>query len=202
MDALTLWRVSTADGFKDEVERGIESGACSNWLPPMPRSTRRLPSPTASGTARTRTVPGSLQMTTSPAGKGLVHGSGGSWVRNNVVETGGIVPCTYRWITEGSRYVGAIAFRHHLTPALLNSGGHIGYGVRPSDRGRGAASWALQEMCARLAAQGEPDRVLLTCDDANAASARTIERCGGLLEDVRTGGNGRPFRRYWIDLAP
>ncbi|MBT2535411.1 GNAT family N-acetyltransferase [Arthrobacter sp. ISL-69] len=129
-----------------------------------------------------------------------------AWVRRllgaaHVVETGGIVPCTYRWITEGPRYVGAIAFRHHLTPALLNSGGHIGYGVRPSDRGRGAASWALQEMCARLAAQGEPDRVLLTCDDANAASARTIERCGGLLEDMRIDGNGRYFRRYWIDLG-
>lgn len=128
------------------------------------------------------------------------------WVRRlsraeRAAEAGGIVPCTYRWITDGSRYVGAIAFRHYLTPALLNSGGHIGYGVRPSDRGRGAASWALQEVCARLAAQEEPDRVLLTCDDANAASARTIERCGGLLEDVRVGGNGRPFRRYWIDVA-
>ncbi|MBP1234497.1 putative acetyltransferase [Arthrobacter sp. PvP102] len=128
------------------------------------------------------------------------------WVRRlsraeRAAGAGGIVPCTYRWITEGSRYVGAIAFRHYLTPALLNSGGHIGYGVRPSDRGRGAASWALQEVCARLAAQEEPDRVLLTCDDANAASARTIERCGGLLEDVRVGGNGRPFRRYWIDVA-
>jgi len=129
-----------------------------------------------------------------------------AWVRRlaeaeGAAETDGIVPCTYRWITEGPRYVGAVAFRHYITPALLNSGGHIGYGVRPSDRGRGAASWALQEVCARLAAQGEPDRVLLTCDDANTASARTIERCGGLLEDVRMGANGRHFRRYWIDVA-
>ncbi|MDI2021077.1 GNAT family N-acetyltransferase [Paenarthrobacter nicotinovorans] len=127
------------------------------------------------------------------------------WVRKlldaeRAVEKGGIVPCTFRWITEGPRYVGSIAFRHYLTPALLNSGGHIGYGVRPSDRGRGAASWALQELCAHLAARGEPDRVLLTCDDSNAASAKTIERAGGLLEDARTDADGRPFRRYWIDL--
>jgi predicted acetyltransferase len=124
----------------------------------------------------------------------------------NAPEKDGIVPCTFRWITEGSRYVGAIAFRHHLTPALLNSGGHIGYGVRPSDRGRGAATWALQELCARLSAQAEPDgilpnRVLLTCDDSNAASAKTIERCGGVLEDVRTDEDGRLFRRYWIGLG-
>jgi predicted acetyltransferase len=116
-------------------------------------------------------------------------------------EVNGIVPCTYRWITEGSRYVGAIAFRHHLTPALLNSGGHIGYGVRPSARGRGVATWALREMCSSLAAGGGPDRVLLTCDDSNAASARTIERNGGQLEDVRLDGEGQPFRRYWIELA-
>lgn len=116
-------------------------------------------------------------------------------------EVNGIVPCTYRWVTEGCRYVGAIAFRHYLTPALLNSGGHLGYGVRPSDRGRGAATWALREMCSSLAAGGGPDRVLLTCDDDNAASARTIERSGGVLEDVRLDGEGKAFRRYWIELA-
>ncbi|WP_311212425.1 MULTISPECIES: GNAT family N-acetyltransferase [unclassified Arthrobacter] len=116
-------------------------------------------------------------------------------------EVNGIVPCTYRWMTEGSRYVGAIAFRHYLTPALLNSGGHLGYGVRPSDRGRGAATWALREMCSSLAAAAGPSRVLLTCDDGNEASARTIERNGGVLEDVRLDDEGRPFRRYWIELA-
>ncbi|MCT9872702.1 GNAT family N-acetyltransferase, partial [Paenarthrobacter aurescens] len=53
------------------------------------------------------------------------------WIRQledaaQTAEKDGIVPCTYLWSTEGSRYVGAMAFRHYLTPALLNSGGHIG----------------------------------------------------------------------------
>jgi predicted acetyltransferase len=113
----------------------------------------------------------------------------------------GIVPCTYLWITEGPRYVGAIAYRHSLTPYLLNTGGHIGYGVRPSDRGRGAASWALKEMSARLAASPTTDRVLVTCEDSNTASAKTIERCGGVLEDVRVAEDGRNVRRYWIDVS-
>ncbi|MDR6988458.1 putative acetyltransferase [Paenarthrobacter nitroguajacolicus] len=116
-------------------------------------------------------------------------------------EKDGIVPCTYLWITEGTKYVGAIAFRHSLTPYLLSTGGHIGYGVRPSERGRGAASWALNEMCSRLAASSSPDRVLVTCEDANVASAKTIERCGGVLEDLRVAEDGRKIRRYWIDVS-
>lgn len=43
------------------------------------------------------------------------------------------------------------------------------------------------------------ERVLLTCDPDNAASASTIERGGGYLEDVRNTVLG-PKRRYWIAL--
>jgi len=43
------------------------------------------------------------------------------------------------------------------------------------------------------------DRVLVTCDDTNLASARTIEKAGGVLEDVRDTELGRT-RRYWITL--
>jgi predicted acetyltransferase len=43
------------------------------------------------------------------------------------------------------------------------------------------------------------DRVLIPCLDDNMASARTIERNGGVLEGIRQGPDG-PVRRYWIDL--
>ncbi len=43
-------------------------------------------------------------------------------------------------------------------------------------------------------------RVLIVCADDNIASARTIERCGGVLEDVRLTDLGLA-RRYWIDLS-
>ena len=64
--------------------------------------------------ASIRTVPGCCQTTTSRARRGSLPGSEG-WPKLNGLMTDGIVPCTYRWITEGSRYVGAIAFRHYLT---------------------------------------------------------------------------------------
>jgi predicted acetyltransferase len=108
------------------------------------------------------------------------------------------VPATYWWIVEGDTYLGAITLRHRLNEYLLRVGGHIGYGLRPSARGRGLASWALGEVLPRARERGL-DRVLLVCADSNLASARTIERNGGVLEDVRDSEFG-PLRRYWIDL--
>ena len=107
------------------------------------------------------------------------------------------VHCDYYWITDGAgadeEVVGFLALRHALTAWLLEEGGHIGYSVRPSRRGQGHASRALG-LAVRRAAELGLDRVLLTCDEDNLASARTIERNGGVYEDTR---NGK--RRYWIE---
>jgi predicted acetyltransferase len=109
------------------------------------------------------------------------------------------VHATYWWIVEGETYLGAITLRHRLNDFLLRAGGHIGYGVRPSVRGQGIATWALAEVLRRARSRGL-GRVLVTCQDSNVASARTIERNGGVLEDVRETDFGLT-RRYWIDLA-
>lgn len=111
----------------------------------------------------------------------------------------GRVHADYWWIVEGDTYLGAITLRHALNDFLLEQGGHIGYGVRPSARRRGLAGWALGEVLRRVPGVGL-DRVLLTCDDTNTASARTIEKNGGVLEDVRDVGD-RLVRRYWIDVT-
>lgn len=110
-----------------------------------------------------------------------------------------IVPCSYLWIVDGPvdapAFVGYLALRHRLNDWLLEEGGHIGYSVRPSRRREGHASAALALGVRRAATLGI-ERVLVTCDVDNAGSARTIERCGGVLEDVRVGK-----RRYWIGSA-
>ncbi|WP_298751466.1 GNAT family N-acetyltransferase [uncultured Serinicoccus sp.] len=95
--------------------------------------------------------------------------------------------------------VGRVSIRHGLTPFLLQVGGHVGYAVAPQFRGRGHATEILRLSVERLRGLGV-ERVLVTCDDTNAASAAVIERCGGVLEDVRVPpGGGVPKRRYWID---
>ncbi|WP_434966121.1 GNAT family N-acetyltransferase [Janibacter indicus] len=102
------------------------------------------------------------------------------------------VPCTYLWIAEGDTYLGSISFRHELTDFLLEQGGHIGYSVRPSARRQGHASTALRQVL-ELAAEMGHERVLITCDEDNAASRATIEGAGGVYEDSRVGK-----RRYWV----
>jgi len=103
------------------------------------------------------------------------------------------VHCDYLWITDGpATVVGFLALRHELNAWLLEEGGHIGYSVRPSRRREGHATRALA-LSLRRAAELGIERALVTCDDDNEASARTIERNGGVYEDTR---NGK--RRYWI----
>ncbi|MEU8264537.1 GNAT family N-acetyltransferase [Micromonospora sp. NPDC048999] len=108
----------------------------------------------------------------------------------------GWVPAVYWWIVEADEVLGAISLRLRLNDFLLRAGGHIGYGVRPAARRRGVATFALGAALAEAARRGV-DPVLVTCADDNTASARTIERHGGVLEDVRDTELGRS-RRYWI----
>jgi predicted acetyltransferase len=110
----------------------------------------------------------------------------------------GRVHADYWWIVEEDKYLGCITLRHALTDFLLRAGGHVGYGLRPSARGRGLAGWALRMIFPRARKLGL-DRLLVTCEDSNVASARTIENAGGELEDVRDTELGLT-RRYWIAL--
>jgi predicted acetyltransferase len=110
----------------------------------------------------------------------------------------GRVHATYWWITGDAEFLGAISLRHALNDFLLRAGGQVGYGIRPSARGRGLATWALLSVLPTARALGL-DKLLVTCDERNLASGRTIEKAGGVLEDVRATELGRT-RRYWITL--
>lgn len=104
------------------------------------------------------------------------------------------VHCDYFWISDGDELVGFLALRHRLNAWLLEQGGHIGYSVRPSRRQEGHASRALALALPHASRLGL-DRVLLTCDEDNLGSRRTIEGSGGVYEDTRA-----DKRRYWIDV--
>ncbi|WP_203755881.1 GNAT family N-acetyltransferase [Cellulomonas chitinilytica] len=112
----------------------------------------------------------------------------------------GWVPATFLVADVDGVIVGRVSVRHELNEWLTRVGGHIGYAVRPAFRRRGYATEILRQSLAVARSVGVA-AALVTCDDDNVASARTIERCGGVLEDVALVEGGTPKRRYWVDTG-
>ncbi len=107
-----------------------------------------------------------------------------------------VVPTDAYFIEDEGRILGEVYIRHRLTPSLERVGGNIGYKVRPSERNRGAATAALRLALDLLREMGI-DRALVTCDDGNTASARVIEKCGGIRIADAQRRDGIE-RRYWV----
>lgn len=97
------------------------------------------------------------------------------------------------------RLVGIIDIRHHIDHPILSVwGGHIGYSVRPGERGKGYAREMLRQVLPRCRALGL-DRLLITCGETNPASAHVITANGGILEST-VEVDGERIQRYWITL--
>ena len=106
---------------------------------------------------------------------------------------------SYFVIDENSRLVGATSLRHYLTVEGLHTWGHIGYGVRPAERGNGYAVRMLRLMLEQ-AKEKKIRKVLVGVHEGNIASRRTVEKCGGILENiVHADPDPEPICRYWID---
>ena len=90
--------------------------------------------------------------------------------------------------------LGFLNLRLRLNEGLLNHAGHIGYSIRPSERGKGYAKESLRQGL-QIAKEKNIKRALVTCSTENPASRAVILANGGKLEDVRNG-----TERYWIEL--
>ena len=112
----------------------------------------------------------------------------------------GYVPASTFFASDRERdiLVGAVDIRHSLNEALLLDGGHIGDGVRPSERRKGYATamiaLALDE-CRKLGIE----KVLMVCNKENTGSAKSIQNNGGVLEN-EINVEGETVQRYWIQL--
>lgn len=112
----------------------------------------------------------------------------------------GFVAMTTYWLVAGGELVGQSRLRHELNDDLRIEGGHIGYGIRPSERRKRYGSLAL-ELTLQMARARGLERVLITCDDDNVASRKIIGRSGGLFEGAeKSPRSGNLVNRYWISL--
>ena len=98
-----------------------------------------------------------------------------------------------------NRIVGVIDLRHHINHPILGTwGGHSGYSVRPSERGKGYANEMLRLNIIKAGEIGI-DKMLVTCSVNNAASEKTILANGGVFETI-VEANGDVMKRYWISV--
>lgn len=103
------------------------------------------------------------------------------------------------WLAGEGRLLGVTNIRHKLNDYLEYYGGHIGYGIRPSERNKGYATRLLSLALEKGAVFGLKN-VLVICDSDNIASAKVIQKNGGVLEDERI-YEGKPIQRYWISTS-
>jgi len=113
------------------------------------------------------------------------------------------VPQSTYWLVSGrEQVVGIVRVRHRLNERLLQYGGHIGYYVRPSERGKGYGKLALQLGLQQLRRLGV-DRALLTVHPANLRSKSVVLANGGVPDGQGTNPvSGEIVDRFWIKLLP
>lgn len=126
--------------------------------------------------------------------RGLLDGARGAGL------PAGRVPSSTFWLAAGRRLIGRSSIRHHLNADLSYEGGHVGYDIRPAERGKGYGTLILRHTLEEARRLGIA-RVLLTCDTDNVASAKIIERNGGRLQEQAVSKrSGKLISRYWIEL--
>ncbi len=112
----------------------------------------------------------------------------------------GLVPSSIYFLMDEYKIIyGVIDIRHELNDYLLRYGGHIGYGIRPSQRRKGYASQMLT-LALPIVKELGISKALITCDKNNVGSAKTIMNNGGILENEVINGD-EITQRYWIELG-
>ena len=98
-----------------------------------------------------------------------------------------------------NKLLGAVNIRHYLNEDLLLFGGHIGDGIRPSERKKGYATEMIKLALIECKKLGI-NKVLMVCDKSNIASMKTIVKNGGVLENEIVDDKGNIHQRYWIEI--
>ena len=112
------------------------------------------------------------------------------------------VPESFLWLVDGETFLGDAGIRHYLTPQLEASGGHIGYGIRPTAQGKGYATLLLRLALVWMGNNLGEEKALLSCRTSNIASRRVIEKNGGVLIDTTPYpyAEGQMQHRFWLPI--
>ena len=118
----------------------------------------------------------------------------------DTVPEGYVEATQFLWVRKSDGVlVGMIQVRHRLNEKLERWGGHIGYSIRPSERGKGYAVPMLAAVlpyCRHLGLE----KVLVTCDATNEPSRRIILANGGVFDGTAVSDEDETVERYWITV--
>ena len=108
---------------------------------------------------------------------------------------------TYFLVRESdNKIVGMINIRLCLNKRLSKFAGHIGYGIRPTERRKGYNKINLYLGLMEAQKIGL-DKVMLDCDVENLGSSKTMEALGGKLERTEIDPyDGILTSVYWINV--
>ncbi|MBS4174592.1 GNAT family N-acetyltransferase [Bacillus sp. FJAT-49736] len=106
---------------------------------------------------------------------------------------------TYWLVDKNNRVIGVVNIRHDLTEKLFRIGGHIGYGIRPTERRKGYAT-KLLALSLEKVKELSITKVLITCDENNIGSAKTILNNGGIEDSSFEEEDGNIVRRFWVEI--
>ena len=107
---------------------------------------------------------------------------------------------TYFLVRESdNKIIGMANIRLYLNESLKREGGHIGYGIRPTERRKGYNKINLYralEVCEENAIE----EVVLDCNKENIASSKTMIALGGIKTQERM-HNDVVVERYAINVS-
>jgi len=114
----------------------------------------------------------------------LVKETFDNWTDNTAVET---------------TIIGLIEVRHNLSKKTYRTSGHIDYGIRPSERGKGYGKTIIK-LALDLARKLGIKKAVLCVKSDNVPSKKIIERAGGIYQDYIIDKKGK-IDRYFVILC-
>ena len=121
--------------------------------------------------------------------------------KEKIVDEGHVVWKQFLLVRESdNKLIGFINIRQRLNDKLLVGWGHIWYSIRPCERKKNFATAQLFSVLPMYDTEWV-ESILLTCVKDNIWSAKTIQKCGWVLEnEIIDPEDGELTQRYWINI--
>ena len=151
-----------------------------------------------------RIHPGALVRYSNKQKKNVTFEEWLKWIEEDKKEetcpSGAVPQDLFFLINKNDRILGAITIRHYLNKKMEINGGHLGVGVRPSERLKGYATKMIQLAMPIVKNEYGINKIMYTCDKENIGSVKAIKNNGGTFLDEIIDENGNKIHRFTVEI--